>query len=248
MRQPAHDQLVLGEHLLPIDAQVLALLERAARDGESPGDQRRDIAGPAGLHRQAREIELRAFPHDLLARRRRALLRRHVHDLQEHRPRILPRVLQSLGRLGLLEEREQLADFAQRGDRFFAHAQRNTKRRAEEIPQHGDPRAPTRTIKTLWLFEQQRGAVRLQHAIADLRHLQPRIDLDGNAFELSAAFELGEKIPEIGVFHRGFGASTRRPGILPAGWRMAAAPEPSKAGENRRNGEICRETETLAVV
>ena len=206
MRQPAHDQLVLCEHLLPVDAQVLALLERAARDGESPGDQRRDIARPTGLNREALEIELRAFPNDLLARRCGAFLRRHVHDLQEHRPRVLPRVLQSLRRLGLLEEREEPADFAQRGDRLFAHTQGHALRRAEKIAQHRDPRAPAHTIKALRFFEQQRRPVRFQHTIADLGHLQPRIDLDGDAFQLSPAFKLGEKIAEVGVFHRGFGA------------------------------------------
>ena len=53
----------------------------------------------------------------------------------------------------------------------------------------------------LWLLEQKRGAARLQHTIADLGHLETRVDLDGNAFELAAAFELREEVAKIGVLH-----------------------------------------------
>ena len=53
MRQPAHDDLVRRDHLLAIDAEVLARLARAARDRQAPGDQRARIARPAGLDRQA---------------------------------------------------------------------------------------------------------------------------------------------------------------------------------------------------
>ena len=71
MGEPAHDHLVARDHLLPVDAEVLPRLVRAARDGEAPGDQRTGVARPAGLHRQPREIDVGALPHDLLARRRR---------------------------------------------------------------------------------------------------------------------------------------------------------------------------------
>ena len=91
-------------------------------------------------------------------------------------PRVLPRVLQALRRLRLLEEREQLADFAQRGDRLFAHAERDARRRAEQVAEHGNARRSPAPSKPLRLLEQQRGAARLQHAIADLGHLETRID------------------------------------------------------------------------
>jgi len=42
------------------DAEVLAFLERPARDGQAPGDERRDVAGPAGLDGQAREVDVLA--------------------------------------------------------------------------------------------------------------------------------------------------------------------------------------------
>src|SRR5207247_7327657 len=171
----------------------------------------------------ARQIELGAFPHDLLAGSARPLLRRHVHDLLEHRSRVLPRVLQSLRRLRLLEEREQLADFAQCGDRLFAHAERDALRRADEIAEHGNR-------MTFRLFEQQRGAVRLQYAIADLRHLEPRIDLGRDAPELAAAFELGEEIAKVSVFH-GVMQGSARAHLSSRRWswtQTAAEPHTSK--------------------
>ena len=139
--EPAHDELVAREHLLPVDAEVLPRLVRSARDGEAPSDERRDVVRPAGLHRKPREVDVRTLPHDLLARRRASLLRRHVHDLQEERPRVLPRILQALRRLRLLEEREQLADFAQRRDRILTHAHRNAFRCAEQVAEHRHPMA-----------------------------------------------------------------------------------------------------------
>ena len=36
MREPAHDDLVAADHLLAVDAEVLALLLRPARDGRAP--------------------------------------------------------------------------------------------------------------------------------------------------------------------------------------------------------------------
>ncbi len=194
--------LLRRDHLLPVDAEVLPRLVRSARHREAPGDERADVVGPAGLHRQAREVDVGALPHDLLARRGAPLLRRHVHHLHEHRPRVLPRVLQPLRRLGLLEEREQLADFAQRLDGLLAHPQRDAPRRAEEVAEHRNPRAPARSIEALRLLEQQRRAARLQHAVADFGHLEPRVDLDADALQLAAAFELRKEIAEVGVFHR----------------------------------------------
>jgi hypothetical protein len=43
--QPTHDDLVAADHLLAIDAEVLAILVRALGDGQAPGDQRGNVAG-----------------------------------------------------------------------------------------------------------------------------------------------------------------------------------------------------------
>ena len=93
MGEPAHDDLVARDHLLAVDAQVLAALIRPARHGEPPRDERPRVARPAGLYGQAPEIHGCAFPHGLLARRIGDLPRRHrQHLLQERQlvPRVLP--------------------------------------------------------------------------------------------------------------------------------------------------------------
>src|SRR5205823_14535000 len=72
----------------------------------------------------------------------------------------------------------------------------------EQIAEHGNARAAVRSVKTFRSLEQQRGSAGFEHAIADLGHLEALIDLDANALELAAAFELDEKVAEIGVFHR----------------------------------------------
>ena len=194
MRQPAHDHPVAADHLLAIDAQILPPLLRAAGDSQAPGDQRSGVARPAGLHRQAREVDILAFPHDLLAWSRRALLGRHVHDLHEHRARVLPRIAQAFGRLGLLEECQQLAHLAQAGDRILAHAQRHPLRRTEKIGENGNA-VPG------WVLEQQRGAALFEHTIADFRDFQARVSDDADALEFAAALQLRNEVAQISVFH-----------------------------------------------
>ncbi len=78
VRQPAHDDLVAADHLLAVDAQVLALLVRALGHHQAPGDQRRSVAGPAGLDRQARQVDVVALPHHLLAGRAADALWCHI--------------------------------------------------------------------------------------------------------------------------------------------------------------------------
>ena len=106
MRQPAHDHLIAADHLLAVDAEILPGFVGTARYGQAPGDQWRDILRPARLHGQAAQIDVGTFPYDFLAGRRGALLGRHIHHLHEDRSRVLPRILQALRRLGLLEKRE----------------------------------------------------------------------------------------------------------------------------------------------
>src|SRR4051812_31758888 len=91
MREPTHDEPVPADHLQAIDAEVLPGLRRAARHGESPGDERAGVARPARLHRQASEIDVSAFPHDFLAWSARALARIHVQHLLEQR-KLVPQV------------------------------------------------------------------------------------------------------------------------------------------------------------
>ncbi|MNV59442.1 hypothetical protein D3C71_1518660 [compost metagenome] len=145
MAQPAHDDLVAADHLLTVDTEVLPVLVRTFSDGQAPGDQWRNVARPAGLHRQRREVDVVALDDHFLADRIFDDLGRHRDDLAEDR-QLGPGVFQPLRRLGLLEERQQLADFAQFADRFGAHAQGYTLGGAEQVAEHGN-------VVTRWLFE-----------------------------------------------------------------------------------------------
>src|SRR5437870_1990887 len=194
MREPAHDDAVSPDHLLAVDAEVVPLLLWTACDSEAPSDERPGVTGPAVLDRQAREIDVVSFAHALVAGRRRALLRRHVEQLLEERE-FLPQVAQALGRLGLLQVREQLADFAQLARALDAHRRRNARDAAEEIGEHRD-------VMTGGPLEQQRRAAGAQHAIADLGHLEPRRDFRADAPELTLRFQLRKEFSQVRVAHR----------------------------------------------
>ncbi len=200
LRQPAHDDLVRRDHLLAVDAQVLPGFQRPARDREAPGDQRSGIARPAGLDRQPGKIDVLALPHDFLAGRAGPHGRRHVEHLLQHR-QLVPGVLQSLGRIRLLQIREQLAHFTQRRHRFLAHAERDAPRRAEQIRQHRNARTALRSIESFWVFEQNGGAAGLEHAVAHLGHLQVRIDLHRHALQFALSFQLRDEVAQILVAH-----------------------------------------------
>jgi hypothetical protein len=169
MGEPAHDHLVGRDDLLPVDAEVLPLLVRPARDDQTPGDQRTGVVRPAGLHRQATQIDVLAFPHHLLTGGRRHLLRRHREHLPDHR-QLVPGVAQTLGRFGFLQHRQRAPDVAQRLGPLFtadAHAQRHAARRAEQVAEH-------RHVEAAGLFEQDGRSLRAQHAVADFGHFEIR--------------------------------------------------------------------------
>ncbi|MNN12433.1 hypothetical protein D3C81_1254250 [compost metagenome] len=146
MAEPAHDHLVAANHLLTIDPQVLALFVRPAGHGQAPGNQRRDIARPAVLHRQHAEVDVVAFDDHFVAGGILDHFRCHRHDLLEDR-QLRPGILEALGRLRLLEEGQQLADFAQLADRLGAHAHGHPLRGAKQVAEH-------RNVEARRLFEQ----------------------------------------------------------------------------------------------
>ncbi|MNV08646.1 hypothetical protein D3C71_991170 [compost metagenome] len=193
MAQPAHDDLVATDHLLTVDAEVLAILVRAFGDGQAPGDQRTDVARPAGLHRQHGQVDVVAFDDHFLAHRVLDDFRRHRNDLAEDR-QLGPGILQAFRRLGFLEERQQLADLAQLADRLGPHAHGDPLGGAEQVAEHRD-------VIACRLFEQQRRAFGTQRAITHLGHLQHWRDGDLDAFQLSALLKLLHEIPKILEFH-----------------------------------------------
>ena len=195
MREPAHDQLVAADHLLPVDAEVLPRARRAARDGEAPGDQRPGVAWPAGLDRQPAEIDLAALDALLLAGRPRHLLRRHVQHLLEQRP-LVPGIAQPLRRLGLFQVGQQLADLAQRGRVVLPHAERDALRGAEQVAEHRHRMAGR-------VLEQDGRPAGPQHAVAHLGHLEVRGDRRGDALQFAEGLELRDEVAQVVVFQVG---------------------------------------------
>ncbi|MNO94898.1 hypothetical protein D3C76_865270 [compost metagenome] len=191
--QPAHDDLVAADHLLTVDTEVLPVLVRPLGDRQAPGDQRGDIAWPAGLHGQGRKVDVVAFDHHFLADRVFDDLGRHGDDLAEDR-QLGPGVFQPLRRLGLLEERQQLADFTQLADRFGAHAQRDALGGTEQVAEHGN-------VKTGRFFEEQGRALGAQGAIAHLGHFEHWGHRNLDALEFAALFQAADKVAQVAILH-----------------------------------------------
>ena len=143
-------------------------------------------------------------------------LRRHRQRLPVQR-QLVPGVAHAARRLRLLEEGEQLADLAQAGDGFLAHAERHALGGAEEIAEH-------RHAVALRLLEQQRGSAAPQRAVTDLRHLQARIDGQRNTLQGAGALELLEKIAEVFVLHGGRLQLRQRPALVKRAGARAGPP------------------------
>ncbi len=153
MLEPAHERAVAALHLHAIDAEIVIVLAGfggALGDDERPGDERRGLAGPAGLHGKPRKIDVGAGENDLLAGRARDRLGPHGHDGFHERQHVQS-LAQALGRLGLAQEGERLAHGAQRCrvpalDAAQRHRARHALDRAEEIDEHRHLRASCRRL------------------------------------------------------------------------------------------------------
>jgi hypothetical protein len=170
------------------------------RHDQAPGDQRPGVAGPAGLNRQGPEVHVGRLDHPFLRGRGANPLRGHVQHLAEDRQGI-PGGLESLRRIRLLQEGKQSADLAQGLDRLRPHPERDPFRGAEEIAEHRD-------LEALRVFEQQRRAAGPEHAVADLGHLEVRIDFLGDAPQFPARLQQGDEVAQVAVFD---GLGHRRP-------------------------------------
>ena len=203
--QPAHDQLVLADLLLAIDAEVLSLLVGTAGDGQPPGDQGRHIPGPAVLDGDLIQIHRVPFQHHLLTGGRREPLGRHVEHLLED-GQLLHQLLEPARRLRLFQIGEPGPHLAQGADVGLAHAHGNPVRRAEQVGQH-------RHGVALGILKQQSRAPRTQGTVADLGHLQIGVYLATDAPELSVLFQLRDKITQVLVFHASTPAGSGGPAL-----------------------------------
>ena len=99
-----------------------------------------------------------------------------------------------------------MPDLAQRSPPIVAghaHRARDALRRAEQVAENGNRATGGRLVIAHGMLKKQRGAAGLQHAIAQFRHLELRIDGRGDALQFSQRFELGQEIAEIAVGHGG---------------------------------------------
>ena len=203
MVQPAHQRGVPAGHLHSVDAEIEAVgafgfRRRAARDDQGPGDQRRRLAGPAGLDRQAAEVDGVALQHDLLARRCAdgfRLHRQHPARQRDH----LQGFAETARRFRLAQESEHFADLTQLLRRP-ANGLGHPLDGAEQVDQHGHvPGA----VAILRLFEQDRRPAFQKRGAVDARHLQVRGDRPGFAPKLAVPLQLSEEIAQGGVGRRG---------------------------------------------
>ena len=195
VRQPAHDELVARQHLLAVNAQVLPRLVRPPRNHQAPGDERCHVAGPAVLDGQARKVDVLPLPHQFLAGWAAALFGRHVPQGLEQAAHA-HHFLETLGRLGLLERRQQFAKGAQPGNAVHSHGAGHALGRAEQVGQYGHGVARG-------VFKQQRRATGAQHAVAQSGHFQVWRHRLGNAAQVAGVFKLGKEAAEVVRRHRG---------------------------------------------
>src|SRR5690606_28312438 len=97
--------------------------------------------------------------------------------------------------LRLLEKREHRADLAQLCGGREAERRNHALRRAEQVAEHRPPRA-TR------LFEESPRSARAQTAPAERRHLELRIDGEGNPLQFPAALEDVQELAQARIAHR----------------------------------------------
>ena len=193
VRQPANDDAVAANHLLPVDRHVLALLAGAAGDHQAKGDQLRCILRPAALDRQPRQVDVIALQHLVLEGGLAHPLRRHVRQLRQLRPGA--QCLAQAGRpFRFLDRGQQLAQLAQAGQRPSGQCGFDAVAVAEQVAQVRVPRAQ-------WLFHQQRRPAGLECAQAERGGLQLRVHRRGDPQQASTAFERANEAAQVVEAH-----------------------------------------------
>ena len=210
--QPAHQRRVPARHLHAIDAEVVCvvpvLVPGPPRHHQGPGDERRRFARPAGLDRQAAEIDRVALQRHVLARRPGRGLGLHRQGRFEHRPHV-HRLTPSARRLRLLEEGQHVAELAQIAG-FAVHAERNALDGAEEVDQDRHVEAPSGGPDH-GLEEDGRATLGQQPGL-NLGHFELGRDRFGDAHQLARLLQAFHEVSEARIGH-GAAPSRRRPPI-----------------------------------
>ena len=185
MCEPAHDHAVATDDLLPVDAEILALVRRTARRSEPPSNERGGIAGPASLDRPGRKIDIAAFELDFLHDRVFHGLRCHVEHLFQQRQRA-PGCAQAARRLGRAQRREHAPEIGQGRGVVQPEGRGNALLRAEQVREHADS-ARARTS------EQQRRPAPREDASRHFGDLELGIERRVDRLELAAPVEKCQK-------------------------------------------------------
>ena len=201
--EPAHQGLVPAEDLHAVDAQVEIVLAsrrlgaraRAPGHHQRPGNQRRRLAGPAGLHRERAEIDLVAGQHHLLAGRGAHGLGAHGHRGFEQR-QLVPGVAQAARRLGLAQRGQRLADLAQL-EGLALHAPGDPLHGAKQVGQHRH--AIGRAVGAPHVLEDHRRPALGQEPGLDLGHLELGRDRRAHPHQPALGLEAGDEVAQAGV-------------------------------------------------
>ena len=199
MRQPTHDDFSPPDHLLAIDAQVLALPRlgpalRSAGDDQAPGDQRSDIAGPAGLDRPAATGRSRRPRRARRGRGRSSAWWVSCSTAPWPFPRAGP------------------ASARRRGGSGSRSAASNAPNwRRPSAPPTPIPRAtrlgvPNRLARTfaskpVGFSNKQRRTLPPQRNVGNCRHFELRRDRFVDSKQLASLFQAGQKVAQVSVVH-----------------------------------------------
>ncbi len=189
---PVHRGRARAEHLHPVHADVAPAGARVAGDHRRQRDERRRVAGPAGLHRQPLEVDLVAAQHDLLAGAAAHGLRARVRDR-----------LELLQAAHLLDEPLRRLHLEHVGELRRDVVEPLDAEREAHPPLGPELVHEQRMVAALRPLEEERRPAGLDRAVDDLGHLESRIDLGGNADEL--ALPLEERDPRAQIAGRGHG-------------------------------------------
>jgi hypothetical protein len=207
MFEPAHERLVLREHLHAIDAEIVIVFARIARafgHHQRPGDERRGLARPAGLDGQA--ARSMSSPRSTIC-------------WQAGEPTVLGRIDITVrasgsssiaspklrGGSGWRKVASSFAHFAHRGriaplDAVHGDAHRDALHRAEQIGEHGNARR--RAVGLERLFEDDGRAAFGQQPRLDFRHLEHGRDGFRHAHKLAFGFQPGNEVAQRAIAHR----------------------------------------------
>ena len=183
---PVHERRAAVDHLHPVHADVARARVRILRDDRRERDERRWIARPAALDREAAEVDVVALVEDLLARRLRDGLRPRVGDRLQ--------LQQALHLLAQPLRRLHVEDVAELGGRVVelldAEREAHAPLGAELVDEE-------RVLRALRVLEQQRRPAGLDDAIDDLGDLEVGVGLDWDAAKLALALEERDPLAEV---------------------------------------------------